>query len=127
MLIELHGLPINLAPDGAILLGEVYIVLLLDDLPDTQDGEFDFHIIECHWERLVLHLAFDQTSAFVEPFVSAGSGGEVVSFRSWGGSDLVDILWNMFPNPCRVDRGPTVDKAEDLIGAALEFHRLGSQ
>ena len=85
MLIELDRLPCDLGPDGATLLGEADIVLLLDDLPHTHDWEFDFYILECQWEQLVLHMAFDETSALVDQLVSARSGGEVASFRSWGG------------------------------------------
>ena len=111
MLKELDRLPCDLAPNGATFLGEADVVLLLDNLPDTQDGEFDFHILECYWERLVLCLPFDHTSAFVEQLVSASCSGEVASFGSWSGFDQVGVLWKVFPNRCRIACRSTVDEA----------------
>ena len=124
---KLYRLSCDLAPDGAALLSEADVVLPLDNLSDTQYGEFDFHILECDWERLILSLALDQTSALVEQLVSTSCGGEVASFGSWSGFNQVDVLWNMFPNPCRVGCRSTIDEAENLVGATLEFYMLRSQ
>ena len=87
MLIESDRLSGDLALDGATLLGESDVVLLLDDLPDTQDGQLDFHILECHWEWLVLHLTVDQTSALVDQLLSTSGGSVVALFRGWRGYD----------------------------------------
>ena len=53
-------LPCDPALDGATFLGEADIVLFLDNLPDTQDGEFDFHILERHWELVKPDLTVQQ-------------------------------------------------------------------
>ena len=127
MLVLYDRLPCDLIPDGATLLVESDVILFLDDRPDTQNGEFHLHVFECYWERLVLHLAVDHTSALVDQLLSTSGGSIVASFRGCRGHDLISTLWEMPFNPCCVDRGPIVDEAQHLIGAALEFHWLGSQ
>ena len=77
-------------------------------------------------EILALRLSLGNASALVGQLLATRRCGRVAAKGRRSLADKVGISWEVLSDPCRIDGGAAVDKAERLVGTTDELgrHRL---
>ena len=93
----------RLALDGSASVIESDPVALLDQLPDTKDGQFNLHVLESYLEVVAINFAMHSASSAIVNLLSTSGGGKVARLRLACGMHLVLERGKVLGNVCSIN------------------------